>query len=117
VYIDFWASWCGPCRQQFPFSKKLHDSMTKKELDKIVFLYISIDDNEATWKKAIEQNNLQGVNAISRGGWSSEVCKFFNITSIPRYMILNKNGKVVEQDAKRPADESLKDDLLKLMAE
>ncbi len=117
VYIDFWASWCGPCRQQFPFSKKLHDSMSKKELDKIVFLYISIDDNEATWKKAIEQNNLQGVNAISRGGWSSEVCKFFNITSIPRYMILNKSGKVVEQDAKRPADETLRDDLLKLMAE
>jgi thiol-disulfide isomerase/thioredoxin len=117
VYIDFWASWCGPCRQQFPFSKKLHDSMSKKELDKIVFLYISIDDNEATWKKAIEQNNLQGINAISRGGWSSEVCKFFNITSIPRYMILNKSGKVVEQDAKRPSDETLKDDLLKLMAE
>lgn len=117
VYIDFWASWCGPCRQQFPFSKKLHDSMSKKELDKIVFLYISIDDNEATWKKAIEQNSLQGINGISKGGWSSEVCKFFNISSIPRYMILNKSGKVVEQDAKRPSDETLKDDLLKLMAE
>jgi thiol-disulfide isomerase/thioredoxin len=117
VYIDFWASWCGPCRQQFPFSKKLHESMTKKELDKIVFLYISIDDNEATWKKAVEQNALQGINVISRGGWSSEVCKFFNISSIPRYMILNKDGKIVEPDAKRPADETLKDDLLKLMAE
>ena len=117
VYIDFWASWCGPCRQQFPFSKKLHESMSKKELDKIVFLYISIDDNEATWKKAIEQNNLEGVHGISSGGWSSEVCKFFNISSIPRYMIINKSGKVVEPDAKRPADETLKDDLLKLIAE
>lgn len=117
VYIDFWASWCGPCRQQFPFSKKLHDSMSKKELDKIVFLYISIDDNEENWKKAIEQNGLQGVNAISKGGWSSQVCKFFNITSIPRYMILNKSGKIAQQDAKRPADETLKDDLLKLIAE
>jgi len=117
VYIDFWASWCGPCRQQFPFSKKLHASMTKKELEKIVFLYISIDDNIETWKKAIEQNALEGIHGISKGGWSSEVCKFFNISSIPRYMILNKRGKVVEQDAKRPADETLKDDLLKLMAE
>jgi thiol-disulfide isomerase/thioredoxin len=117
VYIDFWASWCGPCRQQFPFSKKLHASMTKKELDKIIFLYISIDDNEATWKKAVEQNALEGVNVISKGGWSSEVCKFFNISSIPRYMIVNKKGKIVEQDAKRPADETLKEDLMKLMAE
>lgn len=117
VYIDFWASWCGPCRQQFPFSKKLHESMSKKELDKIVFLYISIDDNEENWKKAIEQNTLQGKQAISKGGWSSEVCKYFNISSIPRYMILNKSGKVVEQEAKRPSDETLKDDLLRLMAE
>lgn len=117
VYIDFWASWCGPCRQQFPFSKKLHESMTKKELEKIVFLYISIDDSEENWKKAIEQNNLQGIHGISRGGWSSEVCKYFNISSIPRYMILNKSGKVVEENAKRPADETLKDELLKLMAE
>ena len=117
VYIDFWASWCGPCRQQFPFSKKLHLSMSKKELEKVVFLYISIDDNEENWKRAIEQNGLEGIQGISKGGWSSEVCKFFNITSIPRYMILNKSGRIVEQDAKRPADESLKDDLLKLMAE
>jgi thiol-disulfide isomerase/thioredoxin len=117
VYVDFWASWCGPCRQQFPFSKKLHESMSKKELDKIVFLYISIDDNEATWKKAVEQNALQGINVISRGGWSSEVCKYFKISSIPRYMILNKDGKVVEENAKRPSDETLRDDLLKLMAE
>jgi hypothetical protein len=91
--------------------------MSKKELDKIVFLYISIDDNEATWKKAVEQNALQGINVISRGGWSSEVCKYFKISSIPRYMILNKDGKVVEENAKRPADETLRDDLLKLMAE
>lgn len=117
VYIDFWASWCGPCRGQFPFSKKLHASMSKKELEKIVFLYISIDDNEEHWKKAIEQNALEGIHGLSKGGWSSEVCKFFNISSIPRYMILNKSGKIVEQEAKRPSDESLREDLLKLMAE
>lgn len=117
VYVDFWASWCGPCRQQFPFSKKIHESLSAKELEKIVFLYISIDDIEENWKKAVEQNQLKGINAISRGGWSSEVCKFFNISSIPRYMILDKSGKVVEENAKRPSDETLKEDLLKLIAD
>jgi thiol-disulfide isomerase/thioredoxin len=117
VYIDFWASWCGPCRQQFPFSKKLHESFTPKELEKIVFLYISIDDSEANWKKAVEQNQLKGINTISRGGWSSEVCKVFNITGIPRYMIIDKSGKVIEENAKRPSDDTLKEDLLRLMAD
>ncbi len=117
VYIDFWASWCGPCRQQFPFSKKLHSSLTKKQLEKIVFLYVSIDESETAWKNAVEQFSLPGIHTISRGGWTSEVCKFFQITSIPRYMILNKKGKIVEQDAKRPSDESLKEDLLNLIAE
>ena len=80
-------------------------------------MFISIDDNEENWKKAIEQNQLQGIQGISKGGWSSEVCKFFNISSIPRYMILDKTGKIVDENAKRPADESLREDLLKLMAE
>ena len=115
VYIDFWASWCGPCRQQFPFSKKLHESMSKKQLEKMVFLYISIDDDEAAWKNAVKQYELMGVNGLSRGGWSSGVCSFFGISSIPRYMIIGKDGKILEDNAKRPSDESLKDDLLKLI--
>ncbi|MCZ2249134.1 MAG: TlpA family protein disulfide reductase [Bacteroidia bacterium] len=117
VYIDFWASWCGPCRQQFPFSKKLYQSFTKKQLDKIVFLYISIDDNEEAWKNAINTLGIEGVNGISKGGWSSDICSYFQINSIPRYMIMDKHSKIIENNAKRPSDETLKDDLLKLIAQ
>jgi thiol-disulfide isomerase/thioredoxin len=114
VYVDFWASWCGPCRRMMPFSKQLHESLTDKQKKQIVFLYISIDANEESWKKAIQELDIQGVNVISPGNWASEACRYFQISSIPRYMIIDKKGNIVENNAKRPADPSLKDDLLRL---
>lgn len=103
VYIDVWASWCGPCRQQFPFAKTLQDKFTKQEKEKIVFLYISIDDNETIWKKALEKIEIHGIKVLSPGGWNSDVTKEFQIRSIPRYILIDKKGNVVNNDAKRPS--------------
>jgi thiol-disulfide isomerase/thioredoxin len=116
VYVDFWASWCGPCRQMFPFSKQLHEKLSVKQKKEIVFLYISIDGAEDSWKKGVEQLGLDnGINVISPGNWQSEVVKYFQISSIPRYMIFDKKGNLVDSNAKRPADPTLLGDLLKLL--
>jgi thiol-disulfide isomerase/thioredoxin len=114
VYIDFWASWCGPCRQMMPFSKQLHENLSEKQKKQITFLYISIDANEEAWKKAITDLNIEGMQLISPGNWTSKVCSYFQINSIPRYMIMDKKGNIVDFNAKRPADPALMDDLLKL---
>jgi len=118
VYIDFWASWCGPCRGEMPYSKKLHEMFDSKQLKNLVFLYISIDGDEAAWKKAVEQIGNEGKFGISPGNWNSEIAGFFQINSIPRYMLMDKNGKIVDFNAKRPSTgQALYEDISKLLLE
>ena len=117
VYIDFWASWCGPCRMTMPFSKKLHEQLSEKEKKQIVFLYISIDASKDAWLKGIKDMDIQGVNVISPGNWQAKAVKYFQINSIPRYMIMNKKGEVVDFNAKRPSDNAVLEDIRKVNAE
>ena len=118
VFVDFWASWCGPCRQEFPYSKLLHDRFTEKELKKIVFLYISIDGNETSWKNAVQVIGMKGTLVISPGDWSSPIVSYFGINSIPRYMLIDKDGKIAAPNANRPSSgDQIYNDIQKLLAQ
>lgn len=105
VYVDFWASWCGPCRQEFPSAKKVHQDLKGKE---VVFLYISFDRNEEDWKKGISKLGLNGYHLYPTDSQKQEIVDKFQVTGIPRYMLVDKKGKIVNGDAPRPSSGEVK---------
>lgn len=115
VYVDFWASWCGPCKRQFPFAKDMKSKLSPKEKKQIVFLYISIDNDQTTWKRAVEKFGLEGENVYSPGAWSSDAASYFQVNSIPRYVLIDKSGKVIDGNAKRPSDPAILKQILGLL--
>src|SRR6185437_2719888 len=102
VYLDFWASWCMPCIGQIPYMHKVEDHFKNNE--SVVFLSISIDADEADWKKAINKYKVSGMNARDKGGWDGPVAALYNIKSVPSYFLINKKGQIALDNAPMPAE-------------
>ncbi|NDV68061.1 TlpA disulfide reductase family protein [Dysgonomonas sp. 25] len=106
VYIDVWASWCSPCLAAMPSAKEIREKYKNKD---VVFLYLAYNDQEKAWKKKAEENSLNVDNAKSYliASPNAQWVKDMNLKSIPRYMIYDKNGKLVSKDAPNPKNEKL----------
>ncbi len=106
VYIDVWATWCGPCRAEIPFLKETE----KKYHDKnIVFVSMSVDKAKdyEKWKTMVKEKELGGVQVFADNDWNSDFIKAFSINSIPRFILIDPSGKVVKADAARPSSPKL----------
>lgn len=105
ILIDFWASWCIPCRAEMPYAAVLKEKYREKPVS---FLYISIDEDTENWLKAAAHEKLDKNNSyllLHRD--NAPFAKQYGISSIPRYMLFDKEGKVLMADAPRPSDTAL----------
>ena len=90
--IDFWASWCGPCRLNNPALKALYDEFKDKGL---VIIGVSLDTSKAAWTRAIEKDGLEWVNISSLQGWNCEVVRLYNVKGVPALFILDEDNNII----------------------
>jgi len=104
VYIDVWATWCVPCKKEYPFLKELEE--TFHDENGLAIISLSIDSDKAKWENYIEENNMSGIHLYT--GNKSDFVTFYDIGAIPRFILLDPLGKVVNSDEIRPSDSNLK---------
>lgn len=114
VYVDVWATWCGPCRFEIPHLKELEKSFHGKN---VAFVSISIDEvkDQQKWKDFIAQNGLGGIQLMADAAWKSQIVSDYLIQGIPRFILIDKEGKLVSADASRPSDPQTKQKIQSLL--
>lgn len=108
VYIDVWATWCAPCIREIPYLKEIDAAYKDKD---ILFVSLSIDklEQKDKWLKMIEDQQLKGIQILADNEWNSDFLTAYNITGIPRFILLDKNGNVVDANAPSPSNPKLKE--------
>lgn len=114
IYIDLWATWCGPCKKEIPSLKKMEEEFRGKD---IVFMSISIDKvkDSQKWKDFVKKEQLTGVQLMTDSDIDSAITKTYDVNAIPRFLLFDKQGNIVTIDAPRPSDPLLKEQLTKLL--
>ena len=116
VYIDVWATWCGPCIAEIPALKKLEADYHDKNIS---FVSISIDDAKRhggsfekaheKWKTMVREEELGGIQLFAPDGWESGFIKDYQIYGIPRFILVDPEGNIVSASAPRPSSDRLRE--------
>lgn len=106
VYIDIWATWCGPCKGEIPFLKEIEKSYHSKNIE---FVSISVDEmkDHDKWAKMVKEKELSGIQLFADKNWSSQFVKDYKVSGIPRFVLIDPAGNIVSADAPRPSSKEL----------
>lgn len=105
VYLDFWATWCGPCRREIPHLKQLKNEYKGKP---VAFIAISVDDDKEAWEKMVKSEKLDGIQLYAPKAWLNETTIQYQVVGIPTFVLIDGEGKIIEYPASRPSQEETK---------
>ncbi len=108
VYVDVWATWCGPCKREIPFLKDVEKKYHDKNIE---FVSISVDKakDHDKWLKMVKEKELKGIQLFADKDWESDFVKGYLIKGIPRFILIDPNGNIVNSNAPRPSEDKLID--------
>ena len=114
VYIDLWATWCGPCKAEIPHMKKIEEDYHGKN---IVFISLSLDKpkDAQKWKDFVTKEQLKGIQLMADKDFGSDVAKNYDVNAIPRFLLFDTKGNIINADALRPSNPELRVQLDKLL--
>jgi thiol-disulfide isomerase/thioredoxin len=113
IYVDVWATWCGPCKKELPHLEALQEE--HKDNDKILFTSVSIDKDKGAWERMVKDKNMQGLQLFADGEWRASIVRDYKISGIPRFLLIDDQGKIVSANAPRPSSERIKSTLASLL--
>ncbi len=108
VLVDVWATWCAPCKAEIPHLELLVSNY--KDRDDIVFISVSINrqKDREKWHSFVKERHLKGIQLLADKGFNSKILKDYEISGVPRFMLFDKDGKILSVNAPRPSNPQLK---------
>ena len=108
IFVDVYATWCGPCKYEIPYLKNLEHEFSGKNIQ---FVSISLDKikNRAVWEDFIESEQLTGVQLIGEDEFNSDFAKKYAINAIPHFILIDPEGNIVNANAPRPSDPEIQE--------
>lgn len=110
VLVDFWASWCGPCRQEMPNLVSLYKKYKSKGFE---IVGVSLDNDKAAWEKGIKDLNITWPQLSDLKGWQSESAALYGVNSIPHVLLIDKEGTIIAKQLRGEELEKKLEELLK----
>ena len=107
LYVDIWATWCAPCKQEMPYMQELEKKYGGRN---VVFVSLSSDrkKDKEKWLAYLKEHHIEGVTLIASDGLSSPFIRKFGVSGIPRFMLIGPDGKMISHNCWWPSDPRMK---------